>query len=401
MPRALAQFRTKHLVWALLCAATFACGGEDTQTSGGTGPGGTGTGTNPATPPPTSWEMQLAARQVAYSQALRTASLKLVGDLPTAQQINDVMTAPDIGAAYGAQIDQLIADPRFSTQMVAFFRNTFKMGGMVNGVSFDGAPSFAAQLVVEGRSFMELFTAGSGTCPTLDAPSGKFTAATCDSGAPSKAGVLTNPDVQRQFFSNLAFRRARWVQETFDCARFPAEVTTPQTINGNASYTSPWDFTSIAGAVSKVGRINFQDTSGVVCANCHTTINHFAPLLANFDANGMYQTSIQVKLPITGSPTAMLSDYLPPGQGFAWRHGGTPVTDLAGLGAALAADPNIATCAVARVWNWAMDHDDIVGALALVPAEVIQQEIADFTSSGFKLRATVAEVFKDQNFVKF
>ena len=53
--------------------------------------------------------------------------------------------------------------------------------------------------------------------------------ATAPAASPASAGVLTDPAVMRQFYSNMAFRRVRWVQETFACTKFPAEVSTEPT----------------------------------------------------------------------------------------------------------------------------------------------------------------------------
>jgi hypothetical protein len=288
-----------------------------------------------------------------------------------------------------------MADPRFATQMQAFWRDTFKLGG----TGLDTAPNFAAQLVVENRSYMELFTASSNSCPTFDPTTGTFTAATCTSGVPTTAGVLTDPNVMKQYYSNFGFRRVRWVQETFACTRFPAEVGPPQNVGGAASYTGLYAFNSIAGGPT--AKVNFLDTSSVICANCHSDINHMAPLFGHFDQNGMYNAAIVTKIPVPGAPTATLADYLPAGETFQWRHGLTGVADIAGLGAQIAADPDVAQCAVARVWDWAMGKGDIVASLALVPSDVIATEVADFSGSGYKLRGTIKEVFTAQNFIKF
>src|SRR5258706_573046 len=140
-----------------------------------------------------------------------------------------------------------------------------------------------------------------------------FNAADCANGGP-KAGILTNPGVQAQFNSNFAFRRTRWVQETFVCTKYPAEVAAAPTDVGAASpYTGVWPFSSIAGT-DNGGRVNFHDTQAVICANCHSTINHIAPLFAYYDANGMYQTNIAVTTPHDGAPLAKMSDYLPTGE---------------------------------------------------------------------------------------
>jgi hypothetical protein len=269
--------------------------------NGGANAGPGGAAATGATPNGTS--AAPIVRRTDYGEALRSASLKLVGELPTLADINAIGAAATDDAKkpiYEAAVDKYLADPRFAATQIAFWRNTFKTGidagtqpaqGMP---SFDTAATFAAQVVVQDRPYTDLLTATTGTCPTF--ANGTFTAGNCNNNA-ATAGVLTDPGLMAQFVSNMAFRRVRFVQETFDCTRFPAEVKTDGVPMGNGTYTSPWDFNSIAGGTT--AKVNFQDTSAVICANCHTTMNHIAPLFANFDAQGAFQSSIQVQTPVT------------------------------------------------------------------------------------------------------
>src|SRR5690606_31274027 len=129
-----------------------------------------------------------------------------------------------------------------------------------------------------------------------------FTAADCMNGAPVHAGLLTHPAVHAHFYSNMAFRRTRWVQETFACTAFPAEVSDPIDVGGSAVYSAPWPFESISGFANG-GEVDFLDTSGVTCANCHATMNHITPLLATYDEAGNYAGDFAVLLPTEGTPT--------------------------------------------------------------------------------------------------
>jgi hypothetical protein len=163
-----------------------------------------------------------------------------------------------------------------------------------------------------------------------------------------------------------------------------------------------WPFNSISTTMAKggVGRVDFQDTSAVICANCHSTINHLAPLFAYYDANGQHTANISVPTPLDGAPLAKMSDYLPPGETTAWRYQ-KPAADLPALGAVMAADPDVAACGVARIWNWALGKSDIVDTLQEVPIETIQTQVDAFTQSGFKLRDLVYAVYTSDDFVKF
>jgi hypothetical protein len=343
------------------------------------------------------WEQRLGERVVDYGAALRVAALRLTGELPTLAEITGVVEAADVAAAYRAQIDAYLADVRFAGQMLEFWRDVLKMGG-APADPFDSAPTFAAQVTVEGRSYAELFTAPSGTCPTFDRTTGTFTAIDCDNGAPP-SGLLSHPGVHAHFSSNLAFRRVRWVQETFACTAFPAEVGEPRDVGGASPYTSPWPFESIAGAATGAA-VDFLDVSSVTCANCHSTMNHLAPLFANFDAQGIYLPQIAVPRPTVGNPPALRTDWLPDGEPTAWRVG-VEAADLPALGAAMAADPQVAECAVARVWNWALGRTDIVDTLAVVPVEVIARQLADFEAGGLDLRRVIRGVFTSDDFIRF
>lgn len=338
---------------------------------------------------------QLDDRKLDYGEALRTASLKLVGDLPTLAEIKAVEANGK--AAYEKTIDAYLADARFSSRMIRFWRDTFKTGG--DG-KFDSAAVFAASVVVQDRPYTDLFTASSGTCPTFDGATGTFTPADCTQNMPA-VGVLNDAGLMSQYYSNMAFRRARFVQETFACSKFPAEISSAPVQMGAGAYTSPWKFDSITGG--KSAKIDFQDTTSVVCANCHTTLNHQAPLFAFFDDQGNYTPGqIQVHTPVSGSPMTVLEDWLPPGQQqFFWRNGGAAVSDLAGLGREIAKDPTVQSCAVNRVWNWALSRGDIVADLATIPDVVTKDIVTDFAANGFKLKRVIRNVFTSDDYVKF
>ena len=96
---------SKLVAFAGAVALSGCLGGAPTGTGSGTGTG-TGTGDNGSTAPKP--DPNLAARQIDYGQALRTAAVKLVGSLPTL----DEQAAVTDAASYAAQIDKYLADPR-------------------------------------------------------------------------------------------------------------------------------------------------------------------------------------------------------------------------------------------------------------------------------------------------
>ena len=352
----------------------------------------------------------LAARKVDYGEALRTASLKLVGELPTIDQINSI-AGKDPAAAkpvYEAAIDTMLADGRFEQRLIAFFRNTLATGEQTGATKAQGAPSFdtaatfAAMTVVQDKPYTDLFTATTGTCATYAAGAagakGTFTATACTGTRPT-AGILSDPGLMSQFFANMAFRRVRLVNEKFACNKMPVEFAAAPTPMGAGSYTSPWKFDSITGGTA--AKINFQDTSSVICANCHTTLNHLAPLFANFDANGAYTAgTIQVITPVPNNPKTVLTDWLPAGETTAWRNG-VAAADIPALGAAMAKDDAVLKCGVSRAWNWALSKGDVVDDVAPVPDTVIQPYFDSFKSNGLKLKPVIAAIFKGDDFTKF
>jgi hypothetical protein len=401
--------RSTSILLTLIAAAalaTTACSKSPTglkgETSGGETSGDTGGGFAPIDNGGAKFapdaKNALSRRKLDYNEALRTASLKLVRALPTMTQIKNVASATDPRAAYESELDAMLADVRFQERMIKWWQDVMRVGGGAqNGdPSRDTAPTFAARVMAEEQPFSELFTAPSNTCPTYDMGNHAFVDGECKNGVPAVSGVLTDPGVMFQFVSNMGFRRVRWVQETFVCTKFPAEYSTTPVKMGSGDYTSPWPFASVATAP-----INFQDTSAVICANCHTTINHLAPLFGNFDAKGQYKGSIQVMTPVAPkATTTVLSDWLQDGETTHWRNG-QPAADLVALGTAIAADPDVAECAVARMWNFAMSKEDIVTDLATVPPTVLASYLTDFQKNGQNLKKTLREMLASDDFVRF
>jgi hypothetical protein len=417
---------TRPLAAFGIALAIAACGSSEGDPNEVNNGGGTTGGDNAPDPndpnavpktPEEQVKQILDARKTDYGEALRSASLKLRDKLPTLAEIKQLEAAPDDAAkkvAYEKLIDDMLASTDFSASMVKFWKDTFRTGqtGAVQQgqVSKDFAANFAARVVVEGKSYNDLFTATTNTCPTFDPTAKTFADGNCPAPANQIAnaptvGVLTDPGLQSQYFANMAFRRVRFVQETFICSKFPAAYSATPVPMGNGTYTGQHPFTSITGkqtlpAGVTAARIDFHDTQAVICANCHNDLNHLAPMFINYDAAGALRDTPQVEVPIPGSPKARRNDYLPDAEGYAWRFG-KPVADLAALGQAIAADPDAAKCAVNRVWNFAMSRGDIVNDLASVPDAVTAPYVASFKSGNYNLKETIRAVFKSEDFTKF
>lgn len=431
-------------------------------------------------------------RTVDYMLALRTASLKLRGNLPTLEEQQRLKNAIDTGASGDAQVlyetlvsDMIFNQPlTFNRQMFHFWRNTLRMGGQANltapfsdsstttkQVSLDTAPAYAAMLVAEDRDMRELFTGKADTCPTFNLMTGSFAKADCfvSNGAsqtmpgnnvPSQyqAGILTNPGLMAQYYSNFAFRRARLIQELFACTRYPAELAkSPQQI-GPYLYSSPWPVDSVTNAAQGF-QANFIDKNGATdvrprrlkdfstnatkrvdpassafreyvdfkteCQNCHSTLNHRAPLFAVFDQVGYRDMNnlLMVTSTATFSPFAQIQEYLYQcnpkttdtsqnplcAQALAWRNdgkrfdfgGGATPMDYPGFGSEMAADPTVAMCFMKRAWNYAYSRDDVVNELALVPDHVVEDLTNYFVQNNYNMKKALLKLYTSANFIRF
>ena len=332
--------------------------------------------------------------------------------------------------------------------MVTFWRNQMRMGGSItnqladsvastaNGrkVDLETAPTLLGRLAATGADMRLAFTQPTNNCPTFNQSTGTFANGNCFTAATAagsntgtvmgnnvaegqQAGILTNPGFMAQYYSNFGFRRQRIIQEVFACTRLPAEIAaTPQIID-SAVYSSPWPFKSITNnaavpsyptprrveggtTINSQEYIDFNLAQG--CVNCHTTLNHRAPLFMAFDATGFMDATgrSMVHSAVTGSPYTMMQDYLPTGETTAWRFN-QPATTIQQFGAAMAADPQIAKCMMIRLWNDAYSRDDVVNDLALVPDSVIAPLTKYFVDNNYNMKMAIVKLYTDANFVRF
>jgi hypothetical protein len=267
------------------------------------------------------------------------------------------------------------------------------------------------------------------------------------------SGVLTNPGVMSLFFGNLAFRRNRWIHETFLCKSANEQAggepageeklvpKNPPCSGGTTipGYQNKWEVDVIAGQCNG-GRVDFHTyTNGNICANCHATWNHRAPLFARFDEQGLFDpNNYQVAVPVEGSPVAMLSDWLcvdpqkcPNGgnNGFAWKKNYKSINDgmeksgvlsgadtpalIADMAKKMADDEEVAQCAVKRMWYYAMGRSDITtigdaGRFAVLdrknpPPELLTltKLTQEFKKSNFNLKEVLRTILKSDDFVRF
>ncbi len=388
-------------------------GSETAGASSGGGVGGASAGANGDSDGLTAVEVDgsvLADRVLSYTEALRTAAFKLVGNAPTYKQIHDLETSPSPMNTYTQLIDQLMTDKRFAAKMVAFWQNTLRTANPPGGStpSLDTAPVFAARLLVDGEDMTQLFTQASNTCPSFDPATGLFSDGDCVNNSET-AGILTNPGLLAHYYGNFAFSRNRLFQEVFACNKQPAEGVDPGVPLGPEGYmySSPWPFYSIAGEYTD-GAVNFTELSATMCANCHSTANHRAILWATYDSSGNYvqpagtdfMSVLAVPTPVANVPLARNIDFLPPGEGPAWKFG-HPVQTLTEMGAEMAVDAEVQRCFVLRAYDYLFSKGDPVYDQAEVPQGVLEPHLQTFVAEGFNLRATIRAILLSDDFLRF
>ena len=161
-----------------------------------------------------------------------------------------------------------------------------------------------------------------GTCPTFDATApARSPPADCP-GAGPKAGVLTNPGVDDALLRQLRVPPRALGPGDVRLHQVPGRDRRRRrrTSAAPSPYTGVWPFTSIAG-LDDGGRVDFQDVSAVICANCHQTHEpHRAAVRELRRRTASTRPAIAVPTPLDGAPLARLTDYLPAGETTAWRY---------------------------------------------------------------------------------
>lgn len=398
-------------------------------------------------------ETELDKRELDYSEALRTASILIIGDTPTLSEIYELGDLPldQQKTKYEELVDKKLSDPKFADTLVEFFKYTFKMGGASTTVgepTRDTAPSFAARMVYEEKDWRNILVQQSNTCPTYNSMTKVFSDGSCNNliAGMNHSGILTDPGVQSLYYGNLSFRRNRFFHETFLCKsgneQAGGEPTDQPPVdspcNGESpipGYQNKWPVNEIAGKCNG-GRVDFHAyNASNVCANCHATWNHRAPLFSQFDSKGTFQPltasgEYSVFVPVEGSPRAKMSDWLcidpskcPNGGNntTAWKKtmkvNGVDSVAAANtineLGQAMSQDDEVIECAVKRVWNYAMGRADIteIGGRSWVSLPdrndpnkelvTMSKLVSQFRNDGYNLKKVFRSVLLSDDFTRF
>jgi len=109
---------------------------------------------------------------------------------------------------------------------------------------------------------------------------------------------------------------------------------------------------------------------------------------------------IQVITPVPPNGLSLPTDWLPASEGYSWRLG-KPVADLTGLGAAIAADPNLPVCVASRMWNWAMSRGDIVNDQVTLTPQLASRLAGILVKNNWNVKELVRQMFNDPSFVRY
>jgi hypothetical protein len=322
---------------------------------------GLGACANPPKPAPTDLEEsgliaesgspeQGDALHVALSgpRLLRRATVDLLGRLPTISELNRIEADP---GAFSTEVDRLLADPALEGRLVGHFQDRFQLHADELLILYTEYPSLRAEpanefaferdlaeepvrvlarVAASGRPMGEALTADWTMASPLLAqiwpmerePGEGWTVAHYSDGRPA-AGILATNGLWHRLptnASNLSRLRAAYLSRVLLCADY---LQRPVSLSSAAA----------ASAESALREDPY-------CQGCHASLDPFAATLFGFYPLNPYSVS---DLAIYHPERELLGEAE---LGVTPALAGTPVSGLAALGAALAADPRFGACTV-------------------------------------------------------
>ncbi len=242
-----------------------------------------------------------------YASALRVASLRLRGRLPTAADTANVTENGQ--TAYDAIVDRYLdrtQNPDLVPQLKAFYSSIFLMAGTVNGIDYDAPVNLATYLVVNERPVTEILSAE--YC--VD---GAMNQATCVDGAPDgqRAGVIGQKGFLAKFgqADTVNMRRVSVVHQLFACGIYPdGKDTNPSLVRTNVAQTLwppnpdlnnvpdpslvPYaDDPASPPRLAKKYQTKLPGDSGAECSMCHSSLNARRPVFTPYDVDGVYDAT--------------------------------------------------------------------------------------------------------------
>jgi hypothetical protein len=316
-------------------------------------------------------------------RVLNDAELTRIVQEPTTS-VRDI-----VGAWSRAPYFQKVARDMISTKLL--------VSGERDGIDFDLPGNLAAYLVAHDLPYAGILTAD--FC--VDAGGNKTS---CDTGAPFAAGVLATRAYLSSRASRFNLTRSSTMMLAFACSRYPMADDFQPRVDRDL-LIKMFQAQSLADQTEDRARSGFGN--GEQCYTCHGQFAAHAQVFVRFDEDGHYHAEATGKQDT--APNAELgrstnglfaSHFSDPTQA-ASEHSqmlGTPVENLAGSAAVLAAAPAFVGCAARDLAEYALAVDG-----ATPNAEEVLSAIADAargTASAPTLATIATETFASSRIIR-
>lgn len=219
-----------------------------------------------------------------YAKALRTASIKLRGQLPSVDETQRILDAKEPRLEYESLIDEFLdpaSNPALGDSIVDHFKQVFLVGDTTENVTHLGVnytvnhnalPNLATHLILNDKSWKEILTAEY----YVDDNFQMQTDVATYSNSPVLAGALTDPAYLRKFGNSAAlnYQRASITHQLFECGIYPNGTYT-WLARTNSSASDPSiinaedDPGSTTGGDPRVHKKYAGVMEGVTCHTCH------------------------------------------------------------------------------------------------------------------------------------
>lgn len=253
-----------------------------------------------------------------YAQALRSATVKLVGTLPSVEDTQAVLAEGE--SAYNARIDNLLdqsVNTNLGPQLRGFYRSMFLMGGTVGPVNYDLVPNLAAHLVLEGKPVTELVTAdycvGNNFQPLDETVVANQELCRGEPDLARRGGVISQRPFLKKFGQEdtVNMRRVSVVHQLFSCGIYP-DTSDPTKLNRTNDAQSNWpmntndtpddpadDYADPSLGLpandpasplrlSKKYQGKLKGDAGAECHQCHGHLNQRRGVFTVYDIEGIY-----------------------------------------------------------------------------------------------------------------
>lgn len=310
-----------------------------------------------------------------YSKALRVASLKLMGQDPTIEELSQVLQGKN---AYERIVRSYIESPNFLNQMKKYFQGVFEMTGTSNGINYDEPTNLALHLIKTNGDFRDILRSTSCYDNNLtEIPCSAF--ASSAEAKDQAAGAITTRAFLQKWSAAFNFRRVAKTFKIFACKEYP-DVDDPGLEMDQVS--------------DKVKGFNCT-TCQPACYSCHRNMNPRAALFYKFDVNGVFNlnpNSSEVTKTDTGAAST-LADILKDGAAPVYH--GKSLSKLRDYALYLSKSRHFKNCTAQRFSNFMLGTSEV----NTLPGAF--QSVRDRLSwNGFKIKDFVFDLVTHPEFIK-